>query len=278
MSMPFANLGNEKNGKAVTGPVRLHYLLEGRPGAPVLVLSNSLGTNLSMWEPQMPALLEKFQVLRYDGRGHGQSSVTPGPYNIAQLAGDVAALMDYLEIGRAHFCGLSMGGMIGMWLGTHLGRRLDRLVLSNTAAKIGTTDGWNARIARVQGEGMAAIVPGVVDVWFTRDFQNYAQLQVGRVRDMLLTSPPQGYVANCAAVRDMDQRDAIAAVAVPTLVIAGRHDTSTPPEAGRFVADKIPGARFVELNAAHLSNWEVAQAFTSQLLNFLDSKDGINHG
>jgi 3-oxoadipate enol-lactonase len=274
--MPFANLANEKNGKA--GQVRLHYLLEGRAGAPVLVLSNSLGTNLTMWEPQMPALLEQFQVLRYDGRGHGQSTVTPGPYSIAQLTGDVVALMDYLEIGRAHFCGLSMGGMIGMWLGTHVGRRLDRLVLCNTAAKIGTAEGWNARIARVQGEGMAAIVPGVVDVWFTRDFQNYAQLQVGRVRDMLLASPPQGYIANCEAVRDMDQRDAIATVAVPTLVIAGQHDTSTPPEAGRFIADKIAGARFVELNAAHLSNWEVAQAFTSQLVNFLDSKEGSNHG
>jgi 3-oxoadipate enol-lactonase len=276
MSMPFANLGSEKSAKA--SPVRLHYLLEGTPGAPVLVLSNSLGTDLSMWEPQMPALLEKFQVLRYDGRGHGQSTVTPGPYSIGQLAGDVAALMDYLEIGRAHFCGLSMGGMIGMWLGTNLGRRLDRLVLSNTAAKIGTAEGWNARIARVQTEGMAAVVPGIVDIWFTKNFQNTAQVQVGRVRDMLLASPPQGYVANCAAVRDMDQRDAIGGVAVPTLVIAGRHDTSTPPEAGRFVADKIKGARFVELNAAHLSNWEVAQAFTSQLVSFLDSKDGSENG
>ncbi|MDB5853467.1 MAG: 3-oxoadipate enol-lactonase [Herminiimonas sp.] len=274
--MPFANIANVKNGNA--GGLRLHYQLEGTPGAPVLVLSNSLGTNLSMWEPQMPALLENFQVLRYDGRGHGQSTVTPGPYNIAQLAGDVVALMDYLEIGRAHFCGLSMGGMIGMWLGAHLGRRLDRLVLCNTAAKIGTAEGWNARIDRVQSEGMAAIVPGVVDVWFTKNFQDTAQLQVGRVRDMLLASPPQGYVANCAAVRDMDQREAIAAVTVPTLVIAGRHDTSTPPEAGRFVADKIKGARFVELNAAHLSNWEVAQAFTSQVLNFLDLKNGSNHG
>lgn len=276
--MPFANLANASARAGKGDPVRLHYQLEGQIDAPVLVLSNSLGTTLEMWEPQMPALLERFRVLRYDGRGHGQSEITPGPYSIAQLAGDVVALMDYLEIGRAHFCGLSMGGMIGMWLGTHLGRRLDRLVLANTAAKIGTPDGWNARMVRVTSEGMAAIVPGVVDVWFTKNFQNYAQRQVGLVRDMLLASPPLGYVANCAAVRDMDQRDAIAAIAVPTLVIAGRHDMSTPPESGRFVAEKIPGARFVELNAAHLSNWEVAQAFTSQLVDFLDNRDGSNHG
>jgi 3-oxoadipate enol-lactonase len=276
MPMSFANLAIARAGKA--DPVRLHYQLEGPIDAPVLVLSNSLGTTLEMWEPQMPALLERFRVLRYDGRGHGQSAITPGPYSITQLAGDVVALMDYLDIGRAHFCGLSMGGMIGMWLGTHLGRRLDRLVLCNTAAKIGTPDGWNARIARVASEGMGAIVPGVVDVWFTKDFQNYAQRQVGLVRDMLLASSPPGYVANCAAVRDMDQRDAIADIAVPTLVIAGRHDLSTPPETGRFLAAKIPGARFVELNAAHLSNWEVAQAFTSHLVDFLDNRDGGNHG
>ena len=137
---------------------RLYYELEGRDDAPLLVLSNSLGTTLDMWTPQMPALLQHFRVLRHDARGHGRSDVTPGPYTIGQLGEDVLALMDHLGIARAHFCGLSMGGMIGMWLGTHHAHRLDRLVLCNTAAKIGTPDTWNPRIAKVEAEGMASIV------------------------------------------------------------------------------------------------------------------------
>jgi 3-oxoadipate enol-lactonase len=275
--MPFANLApTTVSGKP--DRVRLHFQLEGREDAPVLVLSNSLGTNLDMWAPQMPALLEQFRVLCYDGRGHGQSEVTPGPYSIAQLSGDVVALMDHLNIARAHFCGLSMGGMIGMWLGTHRPKRVERLVLCNTAAKIGTPDMWNARIANVEREGMAAIVPGVIDRWFTKDFQNYAQLQVGLVRDMLLSTSTLGYAANCAAVRDMDQRNEIAAIVAPTMVIVGKHDLVSTPDDARILAAKIHGAQLVELNAAHLSNWEMAQGFTAHLIDFLGKQDRNHHG
>jgi 3-oxoadipate enol-lactonase len=250
---------------------RLYYELEGRDDAPLLVLSNSLGTTLDMWAPQMPALLQHFRVLRHDARGHGRSDVTPGPYTIAQLGEDVLALMDHLGIARAHFCGLSMGGMIGMWLGTHHAQRLDRLVLCNTAAKIGTPDTWNPRIAKVEAEGMASIVDIVLDRWFTAGFRQRAPEQVTIVRDMLLDTAPAGYSANCAAVRDMDQRADIAAIAVPTLVIAGTHDGSTPAADGRAVADAIPGARYVELDAAHLSNWEQSEQFTQALLGFLSA-------
>jgi 3-oxoadipate enol-lactonase len=250
---------------------RLYYELEGRDDAPLLVLSNSLGTTLDMWAPQMPALLQHFRVLRHDARGHGRSDVTPGPYTIAQLGEDVLALMDHLGIARAHFCGLSMGGMIGMWLGTHHAHRLDRLVLCNTAAKIGTPDTWNPRIAKVEAEGMASIVDIVLDRWFTAGFRQRAPEQVTIVRDMLLDTAPAGYSANCAAVRDMDQRADIAAIAVPTLVIAGTHDGSTPAADGRAVADAIPGARYVELDAAHLSNWEQSEQFTQALLGFLSA-------
>ena len=250
---------------------RLYYELEGRDDAPLLVLSNSLGTTLDMWAPQMPALLQHFRVLRHDARGHGRSDVTPGPYTVAQLGADVVALMDHLGIGRAHFCGLSMGGMIGMWLGTHHAQRLDRLVLCNTAAKIGTPDTWNPRIAKVDAEGMASIVDIVLERWFTAGFRQRAPEQVAIVRDMLLNTAPAGYSANCAAVRDMDQRADIASIAVPTLVIAGTHDGSTPAADGRAVANAVPGARYVELDAAHLSNWEQSEQFTQALLGFLSA-------
>ena len=250
---------------------RLYYELEGRDDAPLLVLSNSLGTTLDMWAPQMPALLQHFRVLRHDARGHGRSDVTPGPYTVAQLGADVVALMDHLGIGRAHFCGLSMGGMIGMWLGTHHAQRLDRLVLCNTAAKIGTPDTWNPRIAKVDAEGMASIVDIVLERWFTAGFRQRAPEQVAIVRDMLLNTAPAGYSANCAAVRDMDQRADIASIAVPTLVIAGTHDGSTPAADGRTVANAVPGARYVELDAAHLSNWEQSEQFTQALLGFLSA-------
>jgi 3-oxoadipate enol-lactonase len=252
-----------------TGNGKLNYLLEGREDAPPLVLSNSLGTDLGMWVPQMPALLEHFRVLRYDARGHGRSDVTPGPYSIEQLSKDVLALMDHLRIGHAHFCGLSMGGMVGMWLGINQPSRIDRLVLCNTAARIGPPELWNARIEKVDSEGMASIVPAVIDRWFTADFQKYAQRQVDIVRGMLLRTAPAGYTASCAAVRDMDQRDRLAAIAAPTLVIAGTHDKATPPEDGRMAALRIPGATYVELGAAHLSNWEVAQSFTGHVVGFL---------
>nr|WP_314627855.1 3-oxoadipate enol-lactonase [uncultured Noviherbaspirillum sp.] len=248
---------------------RLYYEVEGREDAPVLVLSNSLGTTLDMWAPQMPVLLPHFRVLRYDTRGHGRSDVTPGPYSVAQLGGDVLALMDHLGIARAHFCGLSMGGMIGMWLGVHHAGRLHRLALCNTAAKIGSPDTWNPRIAKVEAEGMAPIADTVLERWFTAGFRQRAPGQVAIVRDMLLATAPAGYSANCAAVRDMDQRADIASIGVPTLVIAGTHDGSTPAADGRAVADAIPGARFVELDAAHLSNWEQGEQFNQALLAFL---------
>ena len=255
-----------------TNTGQLHYQLEtaaGNENAPVLVMSNSLGTHMDMWLPQMPALLEHFRVLRYDTRGHGRSDVSPGPYTIAQLGADVLTLLDQLQIQRAHFCGLSMGGMTGMWLGIHAPNRIDRLALCNTSAAIGLPEVWNARISKVRQEGMASIIDTVLERWFTPDFLALAPAQVERVRRMLADTPVEGYVANCAAVRDMDQRAELPQIAATTLVIAGRHDKSTPPEHGELIARAIPGAQYVVLNAAHLSNWEAAQAFTQNVLDFL---------
>lgn len=247
----------------------LHYTVDGAADAPVLVLSNSLGTDLTMWAPQMAALSAQFRVLRYDTRGHGQSGVPCGPYSVAQLGQDVIDLLDHLDIACAHFCGLSMGGMTGMWLGIHHPARIGRLVLANTAAQIGTPEAWNSRIATVNSSGMAAIIPGVIERWFTPAFRERAPDTVAAISAGLLATVPAGYVANCAAVRDMDQRDTVAAIRAPTLVISGTHDLATPPAGGQFVATHIAGAATIELDAAHLSNIEQPALFTQAVLDFL---------
>ncbi|WP_341702169.1 3-oxoadipate enol-lactonase [Ferrovibrio sp.] len=250
--------------------VSLNYRLDGPEAAPVLVLSNSLGTDLAMWDAQMPALMAAgHRVLRYDTRGHGGSGLSPAAYQVDRLGRDVLVLMDGLGIARAAFCGLSMGGMTGMWLGVHAPARFSRLVLCNTAAKIGTPDVWNGRIATVEAGGMEAIVAGVIQRWFTEGFVAAQPQAVERIAAMLRATAPAGYCAACAAVRDMDQRAAIAGIRLPVLVIAGSHDLATPAADGRAAADSIPGARYVELPAAHLSNIECETAFTLALLGFL---------
>ena len=248
---------------------RFHFRFDGPEDAPVVMLSNSLGTTLAMWEPQVTALAAKYRVLRFDSRGHGQSAVTPGPYTIGQLGRDAVGLLDALGIDRVHFCGLSMGGMVGQWLGAFAPQRLDTLVLCNTSARIGTPETWNARIDAVRNGGMAAIVDTVLARWYTPEFLTQADDAVTRTRAMLLGTSADGYVASCAAVRDMDQREDVSRIAVPTLVIAGTFDFVTPPEDGRFLAQKIPGARYAELPAAHLSNIEAPPAFTRALTEFL---------
>ena len=252
----------------------LNYRLDGPQGAPVLVLSNSLGTDLGMWDAQIPAFTEHFQVLRYDTRGHGQSLVSEGPYSIEQLGRDVLALLDALHIERAHFCGLSMGGLIGQWLGIHAGERLNKLVVCNTAAKIGEPSVWNPRIEMVLRDGPAAMA-GLRDAsiarWFTADYAQAHPEQVKRITDMLAATSPQGYAANCAAVRDADFRDQLAAIKVPTLVIAGTEDAVTPPSGSHFIQEQVAGAQYAEFHAAHLSNVQAGDAFSQRVLAFLSA-------
>jgi 3-oxoadipate enol-lactonase len=252
---------------------RFHYQLDGPAGAPVVVLANSLGTNLAMWDAQIPALEQKFQVLRYDSRGHGLSDVTTGPYTIAGLAQDVVGLLDALQTPTAHYCGLSVGGLIGQWLGINASKRFKSLTLCNTAARIGTTDGWNLRRAAVCESGIAPIANGVVSRWFTEDFAKREPTWVEAARQMLLHTPPEGYVATCAALRDEDLREQVSRVTLPTLVISGAHDAATTPADGRFLAEKISSAEYLELNAAHLSNIEAVVPFTVALLKFLEQQE-----
>ncbi|UIF90786.1 3-oxoadipate enol-lactonase [Cupriavidus sp. UYPR2.512] len=257
--MPYADLAN----------VRLHYRLDGAEHLPVLVLSNSLGTSFSMWEPQVAAFSQHFRVLRYDTRGHGESSVPAGPYSIAQLGGDVIALLDHLGIGEASFCGLSMGGITGMWLALNHGQRLQKLVLCNTAAYIGPPENWTNRAAAVERDGVASIAAAVVEKWITPPYAAAHPGLVASLRAMLSASPAAGYAANCLAVRDADLRAEIEKIATPTLVIAGSGDLPTPPRDGVFLAQTIPGAHYVELEAAHISNLEQAEAFSKVVLDFL---------
>jgi 3-oxoadipate enol-lactonase len=253
------------------GDVRIRYELEGPGNVPVVMLSNSLGTDLSMWDRQAAAWRGKSQVLRYDTRGHGQSSVTPGPYTIEQLGGDVLRLLDALKLSKVHFCGLSMGGQTGMWLGLNAPHRLGKLVLSNTAAKIGTPEGWGTRIEAVRNGGMKAVSGAVIERWFTAPFRAREPRTVAQVQRLLETTKRDGYIANCEAVRDFDCREKLGEIRVPTLVISGSSDTSTPAADGQFIAEKIPGAKYAELSAAHLSNIEDEGQFTKTVGDFLSA-------
>lgn len=248
---------------------RFNVRIDGAPAAPSLVLSNSLGTNLAMWDAQMPELTGRFRVVRYDARGHGASAVTAGPYTIEQLARDVVALLDALEIERTHFCGLSMGGMVGMWLGTNAAERIDRLVLCNTSPKIGSPEVFEARIQAVRRGGVASIADTVLERWFTARFREHSPEAVARMRVTLAATNAEGYAASCAAVRDMDQRELLPRIKRPTLVIAGTHDLATPPADGQRMVQSVAGARYVELDAAHISNVEAAAAFTKAVTDFL---------
>ncbi len=247
----------------------IHYELNGPEDAPVLVFSNSLGTDLSMWDTQRNLLSKEFRILCYDMRGQGQSSVLPGDTSIGELARDFLGLLDALGLKHVTFCGLSMGGMIGIWLGVNEPARLRRLVLCNTAARIGTTDMWNARIASVRRGGMKAISAAVLERWFSPQFCATSPATVERARAMLEASPVEGYVSCCTAIRDMDQTDSISHIRTRTLVITGEKDMATPAVEGRLLAERIPGAQCVQLDAAHLSNIERSEEFTSTIREFL---------
>lgn len=254
-----------------TRSARFRYELEGPPSAPVLMFSNSLGTDLRMWEPQVTEFKKNLRVLCYDARGQRQSTVSTGLYSIEQLAQDVVDLLDVLRIQTVSFCGLSMGGMVGMMLAQKFPERLKKVVLSNTAPKIGTADSWNTRIETVNASGMRAVADGILERWFTPAFRAAGSAEFETTRQMLLETPPAGYVACAAAVRDMDQREGVAAIRVPTLVISGASDPVTPPADGRFVAAKIPGAQYAELPAAHLSNIEAKRLFNEAVGQFLQA-------
>ena len=251
---------------------RINYELAGPANAPALVLSNSLGSNFGMWDAQMPAFAKTHRVLRYDTRGHGESEVTPGPYTFEQLARDVLAVADSLNIDKFHFCGLSMGGVTGLWIALHAPERLQKLVLCSTGAKIGTADAWNTRIEAVRRNGTKSIAAATMERWFTAPFREREPQTVERIQNTLANTNSEGYIACCEALRDTDLREEVASISLPTLVMSATHDPAAPPTDGKFLAKEIKGARYVELDAAHLSNIEQPENFTQEVSQFLQTK------
>jgi 3-oxoadipate enol-lactonase len=247
----------------------IHYELDGPADAPVVVLSNSLGTTLSMWDRQVSALVTSFRVLRYDTRGHGESSTPAGSYTLHDLGSDVIELLDLLQIDRGHMCGISLGGMTALWLGIYRPDRVVRIVAANTAAKIGSEASWNERIQTILAQGMESIADATMERWFTAVFRARDPELVRHLRAALCATNVRGYASCCSALRDADLREEVASIAKSVLVIAGSHDVATLPSEGRYLERMIVGSHFQELNAAHLSNIEDAAGFTEFVSNYL---------
>ena len=249
----------------------INVQVEGPEGAPVLMLSNSLGTNLHMWDDQAGEWAKHFRLVRYDRRGHGKSGVTPGPYSMEQLGRDVLAVLDALKIKKANWCGLSMGGMVGQWLGANAPERFEKMVFSNNTSYYADKTPWNDRIKVVTEKGLGFIVSGNMERWFTKPFRDSHPDAIKRMTEMFLATPLEGYLACGAAVRDMDHRELLPKIKLPVLIIAGKHDPATNVEAAEYMKGRIPNSKLTILDAAHIANIEQPKLYTETVLNFLRS-------
>ena len=248
---------------------RIYVEAIGDAAMPALIFSNSLGSRLEMWDAQAAALARDFFIIRYDARGHGRSDAPSGPYDMARLGRDALGILDALDVRKANWCGLSLGGMVGMWVATNFPDRIDRLVLANTAAHLPTAEMWTDRAKLVREQGLESLVAPTMGRWFTDAFREREPEQVARFSEMVRANHAEGYAASCEAIGGMDQRETIKAIRCPTLVIAGAQDPSTPPAMAEVIRDSIDGAELVVLDAAHLSNAEVPDGFTAALRGFL---------
>jgi 3-oxoadipate enol-lactonase len=251
----------------------LRYELEGPEDAPAVVFTGSLGTDITMWQPQSDRLRERFRTLRYEIRGHGGSEVPNGPYSMDELGSDLVALLDRLGIERAFLCGLSIGGMISMWMGAHAPERAERLVLCCTSARLGPPEAWHERAATVRASGVEAIADAVLGRWFTPGFRDAHPEVIERMRAQLIATPREGYAGCCEAIAAMDLTADLPSISAPTLVLAGGDDPATPPAHGRRIAELIPGARFETVSpAAHLATVERPDLTTAMILRFLSDE------
>jgi len=258
-------------------PCRVAHRADGPPGAPPVVLANSLGATWQMWDPQLAALTRTNRVVRFDHRGHGASPTPPGPYAIADMGADVIALLDRLAIERMSFVGLSLGGMVGIWLAAHHPGRVDSVVLICTSALPGAAESWRTRAALVRDQGVAAVADAVVARWFTPGFAEREPELVSRMVAMVSATPADGYAACCGALEGLDLRAECGRIGVPTLVVAAAEDPAMPPrEHGRVISGLIHGSRYVELSpAAHLANVEQPEVVTDLLLEHLDARESM---
>lgn len=248
------------------------HRLDGPADAPIVVLSNSLGTTYALWDAQLPGLLERFRVLRYDHPCHGRSEIQPGLRTVEAFADNLLPLLDRLELERVSFCGLSLGGMVGMALALRAPKRVDRLVLCSTAAYLGPPEGWLERARLVRAEGTSSIAESVLGRWFTEEFRNERPATVAHFREQLEATPRDGYAACCEAIATWDARDRIGTIAAPTLVVVGAEDPATTTKHAELIAAGIPGARLEVIpDGAHLVNVEQPDAFDWALLEHLDA-------
>jgi 3-oxoadipate enol-lactonase len=253
----------------------IYYRITGTEKGKVVMLSPSLAADITMWESQTPALIEAgYRVLRYDNRGQGRSAVSPGPYSIEMLAEDAIGLMDGLGLKKVHFCGLSMGGMVGQMLGVRHPDRLTSLTLSSTAAVIFPREIWDERIDLVMKKGMASVVDATIDRWFTKTGRKRLPNEIEKIRRVILNTSADGYCACCAAIRDMDLRDSLNTISKPVLVLVGEQDQGTPVSAAEFIHARITSSELEVIpEAAHFVNVEQASAFNDALIAFITRID-----
>lgn len=253
--------------------MKLHHAVDGPEGAQPLILSSSLGTTVEMWEPQAATLAERFRVVRYDRRGHGHSPVASGSTTIDDLGRDLVELLDHLDLERVSFCGLSLGGVEGMWLAVNAPERVERLALCCTTSSFEPKQGWVDRAAAVRADGMGAIADAVIGRWFRPSFHDTHPEVVERFRAMLVSTPPEGYAACCEALADVDLTSRLGEIVAPTLVVTGAEDPVVTPAAGEALAAAIPAAvHTVVEGAAHIANVEQPKAFTTALLRHLSEE------
>jgi 3-oxoadipate enol-lactonase len=252
--------------------IEMNYELSGKEGASLVVLSHSLGSNLAMWEPQMDALRSHYRVLRYDTRGHGDTQAPVGPYSFDLLAKDAIALMDALHLEKAHWVGLSMGGMIGQTVALNHPDRLTSLALCDTAAALppDAQSVWTDRIRTAREEGLAHLVDGTMERWFTPSYLKRNPPEVKRIREIFMATPVDGYIGCSEAIRRLDHLERLHRIDTPTLILVGSEDQGTPVSASEAMKERIPNAKlYVIPSAAHLSNIEQAEVFNRELLAFL---------
>ncbi|WP_374666067.1 3-oxoadipate enol-lactonase [Acinetobacter sp.] len=248
----------------------INYQTFGDANKPAIVFSNSLGTKYSMWQPQIDALQNDFFVICYDTRGHGASSAPQGPYSIEQLGQDVSNLLDHLNVKKASFCGISMGGLTGQWLALHKPEYFNHVIVCNTAAKIGQEQAWNERAALVREQGLQPIAATAASRWFTERFIQSQAAVVESLSNDLAAGSAEGYASCCEALAKADLREELKNIQVPVLVIAGQQDPVTTVVDGQFMVDRIPNSQLFEINASHISNIEQPEAFSGILKTFLN--------
>ena len=252
--------------------MRLAHRLDGTEGRPVLVIGNSLGTTWELWDGQVAALADAWRIVRFDHPGHGRSPLPDGALTVESIANHVLGLVDELGLERLTFCGLSLGGAVGMAAARLAPDRIERLVLCCTSARFGEPEGWHDRARLVRAGGTAVVAERVLERWFTDETRRTDTATAARFRTMLEAIPSEGYAACCEALALWDARRDLGAISARTLVVAGEQDVATPPADGAFLAESIPGAILTVLpGAAHLANIEQPELFERVLVEFLST-------